>query len=72
MAEWISVNDRLPELEETVLVLDRRGNMMVRTMRRLASEQEPSFRPDGLVPQKHITHWMPLPKPPEEGGGTNG
>lgn len=61
MAEWISVNDRMPELEETVLVLDRRGNKMVRTLRRLSSEKEPSFRPDGLVPQKHITHWMPIP-----------
>ena len=65
MAEWISVNDRLPELEETVLVLDRRGNKMVRTLRRLSSEKEPSFRPDGLVPQNHITHWMPIPDLPE-------
>lgn len=61
MSEWISVNDRLPELEETVLVLDRCGNKMVRTLRRLSSEKEPSFRPDWLVPQKHITHWMPIP-----------
>lgn len=61
MNEWISVKDRLPELEETVLVLDRRGNKMVRTLRRLSSEKEPSFRPDGLVPQKDITHWMPIP-----------
>lgn len=61
MSEWISVNDRLPELEETVLVLDMSGNKMVRTLRRLSSEKEPSFRPDGLVPQKHITHWMPIP-----------
>lgn len=65
MAEWISVKDRLPELEETVLVLDRCGNKMVRTLRRLSSEKEPSFRPGGLVPQKHITHWMPLPAPPK-------
>ena len=60
-AKWIDVKDRLPELEETVLVLDRHGNKMVRTLRRLSSEKEPSFRPDGLVPQKHITHWMPIP-----------
>lgn len=65
MSEWISVNDRLPEFEETVLVLDRRGNKMVRTLRQLSSEKEPSFRPDGLVPQKHITHWMPIQDLPE-------
>ena len=64
-AKWIDVNDRLPELEETVLVLDRRGNKMVRTLRRRSSEKEPSFRPGGLVPQKHITHWMPIPDLPE-------
>ena len=64
-AKWIDVKDRLPELEETVLVLDRRGNKMVRTLRKLSSEKEPSFRPDGLLPQKHITHWMPIPDPPE-------
>lgn len=59
---WVPVTERLPEIEQRVLVLDRHGNKMVRTMRRLASEEEPSFRPDGLVPQKHITHWMPLPE----------
>lgn len=68
---WIPVTERLPKLEETVLVLDRRGNKMVRTLRRLDSEEEPSFRPDGLVPQKHITHWMPLPEAAKEGKNEN-
>lgn len=63
---WVPVTEALPELETKVLVLDRRGNMMVRTLRCLASEKEPTFRPDGLVPQKHITRWMPLPEPPKE------
>ena len=64
-AKWIDVKDRLPELGETVLVLDRCGNKMVRTLRRLSSENEPPLRPDGLIPQKHITHWMPIPNSPE-------
>ena len=63
---WIPVTERLPQLEQPVLILDRRGNIMVRTLRFLAGEKEPSFRPDGLVPQKHITHWMPLPEQPKE------
>ena len=63
---WIPVEERLPELETPVLVLDRRGNRMIRTLRKLATDKEPVFRPDGLVPGKHITHWMPLPEPPEE------
>lgn len=66
---WIPVTERLPEIEQRVLVLDRHGNAMVRTLRCLTGEKEPSFRPDGLVPRKHITHWMPLPEPPETGGG---
>lgn len=70
---WIPVTERLPEIEKRVLVLDRHGNAMVRTLRCLAGEKGPSFRPDGLVPRKHITHWMPLPEPPEtDGGGEDG
>ena len=70
---WISVTERLPEIEQRVLVLDRHGNAMVRTLLCLAGEKGPSFRPDGLVPRKHITHWMPLPEPPEtDGGGEDG
>ena len=65
---WIPVTERMPELEVPVLVLDRRGNMIVRTLRRLVSDKEAVFRPDGLAPRKNITHWMPLPEAPKEGG----
>lgn len=65
---WIPVTERMPELEVPVLVLDRRGNMLVRTLRRLVSDKEAVFRPDGLAPRKNITHWLPLPEAPEEGG----
>ena len=58
---WIPVEERLPEIGMRVLVLDRRGNVMGRTLSQLAGEKEPSFRPDGLLPKRHITHWMPLP-----------
>ena len=33
---WIPVTERLPEIEQRVLVLDRHGNAMVRTLRCLA------------------------------------
>lgn len=65
---WIPVTERMPELEVPVLVLDRRGNMIVRTLRRLVSDKEAVFRPDGLAPRKNITHWMPLPGVLEGGG----
>ena len=64
---WIPVTERMPELEVPVLVLDQRGNMIVRTLRRLVSDKEAVFRPDGLAPRKNITHWMPLPGAPEGG-----
>lgn len=59
---WIPVTERLPEVGLRVLVLDRRGNAMTRTLSQLAGEKEPSFRPDGLLPKRHITHWMPIPE----------
>ena len=62
---WIPVAHVLPELGTPVLVIDRHKTKMVRTLRKLASDKEPVFRPDGLVPGKHITHWMPLPTDPE-------
>ena len=66
---WIPVTERMPELEVPVLVLDRRGNMIVRTLRRLVSDKEAVFRPDGLAPRKNITNWMPLPGAPEAHNG---
>lgn len=59
--EWIPVTERLPQVEQRVLIMDRHKNVMARTLRRLPGEKEPSFRPDGLLPKVHITHWMPLP-----------
>lgn len=64
--EWISVKDRLPEIGERVLTLDKRGRIGDREYYRFESGFI-CFRPDGLVPGKDITHWMPLPEPPKEG-----
>lgn len=63
--EWISVNDRLPETGERVLTLDKWGHIRDRELFRFKSGFI-CFRPDGLVPVKDITHWMPLPEPPKE------
>ena len=65
MSEWISVKERLPEVGERVLTLDRRGNIRNRRLRTYLNGDN-YFAPDGLEPGKHITHWMPLPKPPEK------
>ena len=58
--KWISVKDRLPERFNRVLVCRENGKV------------EQGFRDVGDwwkiygTRTKHITHWMPLPEPPEE------
>lgn len=52
MNEWISVKERLPKTG-TVLVTD--GKIVI-------TAPSSSVTKDGLA----ITHWMPLPEPPEE------
>lgn len=67
MPEWISVEERLPEIGVPVLTLDKYGHMRDRKLYRFINGFV-SFTPDGLVPGKHITHWMPMPEPPEVSG----
>lgn len=65
MMEWISVNDRLPNAGQKVLITFRDpGGSIVDTARRCSD-----FGWDVTnweVPDRLITHWMPLPEPPKE------
>ena len=62
--EWISVKDRLPEVGERVLTLDKWGHIHDRMLYQFV-DGFISFRPDGLKPGIDVTHWMQLPEPPE-------
>lgn len=78
MTEWISVNDRLPELGEDVLVYCKAKTpeftdfieVSVRNTYKLAPwcDEETAwgirFIPFGG--EFEVTHWMPLPEPPKE------
>ena len=80
-SEWISVNDRLPELNQDVLVyavgkIDGFiGEHVVEKCKRFTQHMLPSSpgREIWSSPYQYfhtdyeITHWMPLPEPPKEG-----
>lgn len=61
MSEWISVKDRLPELFKSVLTIDSEGEMFINWLEDEDKEEE-YFAYGG----ESVTHWMPLPAPPEE------
>ena len=59
--EWISVNDRLPELGEDVLVCNHWGEVST-DMVWINPAGKMEFYFDGT----NVTHWMPLPPAPKE------
>jgi hypothetical protein len=68
MSEWIRVKDRLPEIEKKVLVWDEEipDPEFVDI-----GYYDPDFNPKNGWHCKeymdcHVTHWRPLPKPPEK------
>ena len=58
-SEWISVKDRLPETETTVLICTERGNIFSSW----ASDVD-VFWFYGEEEDDRVTHWQPLPLPP--------
>lgn len=64
MTDWISVKDRLPEAFQHVIICrnNRQGRQIVE-----AGQLDISgwWRVYGTR-TKSVTHWMPLPEPPEK------
>ena len=59
MSNWISVDDRLPDELQHVLIDDFNG--VGHTIYRVKA-----FKKANVVwEQTNVTHWMPLPEPPE-------
>lgn len=60
--KWISVEERLPENDVDVLVYDRLDGVGVcqysSVLRKFFGDVEGTYA--------EVTHWMPLPEPPEE------
>lgn len=59
MSEWISVEDRLPDHPNKVLIYNKSGKYGVGKY----IERMDCFITTG---QTVVTHWMELPDPPEE------
>ena len=64
---WIPVEERLPEKHECVLLLmkSKRYGVGVGIGHRLSSERHGWMVTYLPMPYDEITHWMPLPNPPE-------
>lgn len=61
--EWVSVEDRLPEINQQVLVVDK-GKV-----KNAVYEQQGDYRlffleKDGIFHYSNVTHWNYLPQPP--------
>ncbi len=79
MNEWISVNEKLPEIGNFVIILSRKKTWKrhyqiyyglywehSKSWNILSSLSATSYTKDQLKSIKlYITHWMPLPKLPE-------
>lgn len=62
--DWISVKERLPERFEPVLVCrEKNGSPYVEQGHKDVGEWWKVYG----TRTKQVTHWMPLPEPPEEG-----
>ena len=67
--KWIPVTERLPEYDGTYLTFTTSGT--VTTARWYAEHDMRNYRGDFIRHiegrfHRNVTHWMPLPEPPEE------
>ena len=60
MSEWISVEDRLPKIGETVLVFE--SKVLIATYKKSGFVQH-CFDLEHYA--EYTTHWQPLPEPPK-------
>ena len=69
MTEWISIEDRLPESGQDVLLVhmisDDASSVMSGWRDSNHWFENCYYGKPANVPKEDITHWMPLPEPPD-------
>ena len=63
--EWISVDERLPEMDERVIVCNAADQWVSIGSRQLTGEYH-HWDGDDYEELREPTHWMPLPQPATE------
>ena len=58
--EWISVEDRLPDVRENPVLVSYSGGVW------MAWRHKGWWELPSALRTNYVTHWMPLPKPPKE------
>jgi hypothetical protein len=70
MSEWIKVEERLPPMKQDVLfcgLMDGQRRIALGQM----SHEKDTFWTNRfwvyhlIIPSRDVTHWMPLPEPPQ-------
>lgn len=63
--DWISVEERLPEVDTNVLVITASGSFKVARCNIYKNETLVLWATNDGLGERAITHWMPLPEPPK-------
>ena len=69
-SEWISVEERLPQVDTDVLVITANGSFKVARCNIYHNGTLVLWMTNDGLGERAITHWMPLPELPEESEGS--
>ena len=66
--EWINIKDRLPDMGGYYLCFNNNNLPFIAAFFFYVNEKHPCFK-NSKGNKLNVTHWMPLPDPPESKNG---